>query len=74
MPHLRLKLFDFVYIEHITVHVHSSSLNVPGRISTRQGKQYSTNTDYMSQNGIVRQMNNLLIVKGKESLSQTQMF
>ena len=28
--------------------VHSSSFSVPGRISTSQGKQYSTNTDYMS--------------------------
>ena len=29
--------------------VHSSSFHVPGRISTSQGKQYSTNTDYMRQ-------------------------
>ena len=43
--------------------VHSSSFHVPGRISTSQGKQYSTNTDYMRQNGTVRQMNDLLLVK-----------
>ena len=29
--------------------VHSSSIRVLGRISTSQGKQYSTNTDYMRQ-------------------------
>ena len=38
--------------------VHFSSFYAPGRISTSQGKQYSTNTDYMRrQNGTVRQMN-----------------
>ena len=34
--------------------VHSSLFRVPGRISTSQGKQYST--DYMRQNGAVRQI------------------
>jgi len=32
--------------------VHSSSFHVPGRISTSQGKQYSTNTDYVRQTGL----------------------
>ena len=42
--------------------VHSSSFDVLDRISTSQGKQYSTNTDYMMQNGTVRQMNDPLLV------------
>ena len=41
---------------------HSGSFYVQGRISTSQGKQYSTITDYMRQNGTVRQMNDLLLV------------
>ena len=43
--------------------VHSSSFHVPGRISTSQGKQYSTNTDYMRQNETVQQMNDPLLLK-----------
>ena len=34
--------------------VHFSSFHVPGRILTSQGKHYSTNTEYMRQNGTVR--------------------
>ena len=37
--------------------VHSSSFHVPAWISTSQGKQYSTNTDCIRQNGKVHQMN-----------------
>ena len=43
--------------------VHSSSFHEPGRISTRQGKQYSTNTDYMRQNETLQQMNDPLLLK-----------
>ena len=37
--------------------------HVPGRIPKIQGKQYSTNTEYMRQNGTVRQMNYPLLEK-----------
>ena len=37
--------------------------NVPGRISSSQGKQYNTNTDHMRQNGTLRQKNDTLLVK-----------
>ena len=43
--------------------VHSSSFHVPGQISTSQDKPYSTNTGFMRQNGIVRQMNDPILVK-----------
>ena len=43
--------------------VHSSSFHVPSRISTSQGKQYSTNTDYMRQNGTVHLMTDPFLVK-----------
>ena len=39
----------------------SSSFHVQDRISTNEGKQYSTNTDFMRQNGTVRQMNDILL-------------
>jgi len=45
------------------VTVHSSSFCVPCLISASQGKQYSKNTDYMRQNGTVRQMTDPLLVK-----------
>ena len=37
--------------------------HVPGRIPNSQGKQYSTITEYMRQNGTVRQMNYPLLAK-----------
>ena len=43
--------------------VRYNSFHVLGRISTRIGKQYSTNTDYIRENGTVRQMNDPLLVK-----------
>ena len=49
-----------VYGIYYTVTVLSSSFHF---ISTSQGKQYSTNTDYMRLNGTVRQMNDALLVK-----------
>ena len=54
--------FHFIYNLFYLGKVHSSSYNVQGRISTCKGKR-STITDYMRQNGTVRQMNNLLLVK-----------
>ena len=51
----------FPFFTYITVH--SSAFHVPGQISTSQGKQYSTNTDYMRQKGTVRQINDILLVK-----------
>ena len=54
--------------------VHSSSFHVPCRISTIQGKQYSTYTDGIRENGTVCQMNDLILVKGNEFLPQTQIF
>ena len=40
-----------------------SLFHVPGRISTSQGKQYSTNTKYIKQNGTERQIKDPLLVK-----------
>ena len=39
--------------------VHSSTFHVPGRISTGQGKQYSSITDHA--HGTVRQMNDTIL-------------
>ena len=54
--------FSNVFATFITLH--SRSFHVLGRISTRQGKQYSTNTDYMRQNRSVLQMNDPLFSYG----------
>ena len=48
---------------YYVVTVHSTSFHVPGRITTRLDKQYSTNIEYVWENGTVRQMNDLLLLE-----------
>ena len=53
-------------VQYSTVHYtlqFISCTDVPGRISTSQRKLNSKNTDYMRQNGTMRQMNYRLIIK-----------
>ena len=54
IPNSRTR-FSKMYVFWDFRNVHFSSFQVPGRISTSQGKQYCTNADYMRQNGTVRQ-------------------
>ena len=74
-PNTRYFPVHFMYRAEYTLH--SSSFHVPGRIhctfhgsfhvqgriSACKGRQYSTNTDYVRQNGTVRQMNHPLLMK-----------
>ena len=65
-PHqdLQSACFRFSLKELACITVHCSSFHVHARrISANLGKQNSTNTDYMRQNGTARQMNDPFLVK-----------